>query len=496
MSERVAIGPFLLDPGGHLTRDGVAVPLGGRALAVLSVLASVEGTVTKDHLLDAAWPGVTVEEGNLTVQIAALRRLLGEEAIVTVPRVGYRLRRAPLAGAPVHGPPRLAVLPFEIIGGGPEDTYFADGLAEDLIAALGRFRQFIVVSRRAAVAAEADLPAIGVGYRLDGSLRRAGGRLRIAARLSDVITGAHLWAKAFDGGDEDVFAFQAHIAGAVAAAVAPGIEAAEIAAVRTRAANATAYDIGLRALAEIHSETESGNRRAEALLTRALAIEPDNGMNLALSAWVIEHRTTMGWSPFGPDDRARAVDYARRTLMHAQGDPRALTHAGMALVQVGREYDLGMAVLDRALEENPLNALVVLSVGVATVHCGDLARAEALMHRALALSPGDPLRHIPFCGLAHIAVLRQEFQAALAWATRSLAVNPSFDASLWMLIAAHTRLGNPLEAAAMLVRLMDMNPAVTVASIRSGQPSRLPERIEPILEALKAAGLPEGPSAS
>lgn len=500
-------GPFILDPEAGLTRDGKPVALGQRALSLLAALAEANGSVvSKSALMERVWPATLVEEGNLSVQIAALRKALGpapggSEWIVTVPRSGYRLLRHGALHESRTPPerPTLAVLPFSNLGGDAEQDYFADGVVEDIITALSRFRSFAVVARNSsfiykgrAVDVRQVARVLGVRYVLEGSVRRAGDRLRITAQLIDATSGAHLWAQSFDGDLEDVFDFQDRITESVAALVEPQIRAAEIErSRRERPGSVAAYDTYLRVLPGIVSESQAQNEAAHGILMQALRQEPDNALLLAQAAWVLEHRITMGWPPLGPDDREACVAFARRALEHAAGDPGIMAHCGIALVQVGREYDWGMAVLTAAVEANPNNLAAVITAGVANLHCGSLDEALSLFGRASRLSPRDPLAHIPLCGIAHVHMIRGDYAEALAWATRSYAVNANFDASLWMLIAAEAHLGRIDEARRHLAALLASAPRVNIASIRSGQPAKDPNRLAAVLEGLRLAGLPE-----
>jgi TolB-like protein len=315
--EQAAFGPFLLDAArGTLSRDGAPVPLGQRALAVLAALAEAAGrTVAKEELLARAWPGAIVEEGNLTVQIAALRKAMGEGQgwILTVPRVGYRLA----APAPAPGPaviPSLAVLPFANLGADPEQEWFSDGVVDDIVTALSRFRSFAVVARTSSFAYKGRATDVrqvarelGVRYVLEGSVRRAGDTLRISAQLVDGGTGAHLWAERFDGSLDEVFDFQDRITADVAFIVEPQIQMAEIErSRRERPGSIAAYDACLQAIPMINKQTVKENAAAYALLTRALAQEPNNPLLLSHAAWALGHRSAMGWPPIGPNDAAAA----------------------------------------------------------------------------------------------------------------------------------------------------------------------------------------------
>lgn len=309
-------------------------------------------------------------------------------------------------------------------------------------------------------------------------------------RLVGGADGLLLWAERFDGGLDDVFAFQDRITEQVACLIEPAISAAEIDRFRhERPKSFSLYDIYLRARSLIAEESEPANRKAYDLLVKALEIDPDNADLLMHAAWALEHRTTMGWPPIGSDDVERCLDYARRGLRHARGNARVMTHCGMALLQTGKDYIGGMRVIAAAAAANPNDLFVTCNLAVATMHCGDLDEALAVAHRALRLGSGDPDARFPMTSIAMIAIMRGDYELALVWASRSLSVNASFDATYWMLISANAHLGRMDEARRHLDRLLKIAPGVTLAGIKSGQPAMHPERIGAILEGLKLAGL-------
>jgi TolB-like protein/Flp pilus assembly protein TadD len=507
-SKPVTFGPFAFDPGrGELRRDGEPVALGHRAAALLGALLEAGGgAVGKQELLDRAWPATVVEEGNLTVQIAALRKQLGPAPdgrgwIATVPRIGYRLavpRHDPEEDAAIRRP-SLAVLPFDCPGGDTAGSWFADGVVAEIITALARFRSFGVASRNSSFAYKGmavDVRRVardlGVRYVLEGSVRRAGGRLRINMQLVDGETGTHLCAEQFEGAASDVFAFQDRITARVATLVEPAIETAEIErSRRERPRSVAVHDRYLRALSLLTDETVEANAAAFALLTDALVIEPDNAVLLAHAAWALEHRSTMGWPPIGPDDRGRCIDLARRGLRHAAGDPRLMAQCGMALVQTGKDYDGGMAIIEAAAAANPHDLFVRAISAVATLHCGDLDDAARLMEEAVRLAPHDPDTRFFLTGLAMIHVIRGEHERALTSAARSLAINAHFDATYWMLIAANAFLGRMVDARRHLEALSAIAPGVTLSRVRAGQPAKHPDRIGAVLDGLRLAGMAE-----
>src|SRR5215471_2244750 len=258
------LGPFRLDvEAAILFRGAEPIALGQRAVALLRVLVERAGIpVSKDALIGAAWPGLTVEESNLTVQISALRRVFGEEPggegwIETLPRRGYRFvgpvgtkgRGSIAASSPVSNfptdaaapglalpnQPSIAVMPFQNMSGDPEQGYFADGMVEEIITALSRFRSLFVIARNSSFAYKGrpvDVKQVGrelgVRYVLEGSVRKAASRVRIIGQLIDASTGAHLWADRFESALEDIFDLQDQITASVVGAIAPRLEQAEI----------------------------------------------------------------------------------------------------------------------------------------------------------------------------------------------------------------------------------------------------------------------------
>lgn len=502
----LAFAEYELDPARQvLRRAGAPVKIGQRALALLAALVEAGGaTVSKPVLMQRAWPGLFVEEANLTVQISALRRLLGPgpaggEWIITVPGLGYRFA-APLPAVPSRREkPSLVVLPFDHEGDDADAGYFADGVVSDLIAALSRFRSFDVISRSIAatyrgraVDSREVARELGVRYVLEGSLRRQGERLRTTAQMVDGATGAILWAERFDGSLNDIFALQDRIVDSVAMRVEPSVQISEMARFhRDRTAKATTYDIYLRALADINDESAEANVRAFALLQQALESEPDNANLLSLMAWTLEHRHTMGWPPLTEDDVGLCSQVAHRALQRAQGDAEIMGRCGIALLQAGRDYDSGVAVLRAAAAANPNSLPILAMAGAGTLHCGEVEEAEAHFRRMLDLAPLDPDNRFSLTGLAMIEIIRGDYRQALALAGHSLAINMHFDPTHWMLVAAHAHLGHIDQARQRLAIWRAMAPSVTLARIRRGQPAMKPERIGPVLEGLRLAGLAE-----
>ena len=357
-SSRSGFGPFELDSTSFsLLRDGKPVAIGQRGFRLLEALLAADGaTVSKARLLESGWHGAIVEDGNLSVQIAALRKALGvrsdgREWIITVPRTGYRLLAAPPEAAPgTTSPiPSVAVLPFQNLSGDPGQDYFADGVVEDIITALSRFRSFAVIARNSSFAyrdramdVRAVARELGVRYVLEGSVRRAGTRLRIAAQLIDAEPGTQLWGQNFEGTIEDVFDVQDRITESVVAIVEPHIRQAEIErSRRERPGSMAAYDLHLRALPKLFSVRADDNAEAVGIFRSALALEPDSGLLLIRAAFALMTRRAMGWDPLGPDDLEQVTQMTRRALSLSPDDGEVLARIRRIVGPDGKIYAHG-----------------------------------------------------------------------------------------------------------------------------------------------------------
>jgi adenylate cyclase len=499
-------GPFTLNDG-TLTRDGKPIALGQRALALLEALVAANGPADKAALIEAAWPGAIVEDGNLTVQIAALRKALGtrpdgQEWIVTVPRLGYRLVRSavPANEGPTTSPlPSVAVLPFKNLSGDSEQDYFADGIVEDIITALSRFKSFAVVASNSsfvykgrAIGVREVAEELGVRYVVEGSVRRSGGKLRVSARLVDGQSAAELWGQSFDGSLEDVFDIQDRVTDNVVAIVEPRIKRAEIErSRRKRPESLDAYDLYLQALPEVFAMRPETNQRALELLGRATALDPQFAPALAATALAYLGRITMQLAGSEETDREKSIAVAQAALAAGRDDPMVMGHAGFILLEIGLQYDEGFALLRRAAAESPNNVSVLTNLGIGCLLAGDLAEGEQLLQRAIALNPNEFGTHWQLTGIAHIRMAQRRFEEAIEAAGKSLAINSGYDATYWMLIAANAHLGRMDEARRYRERLQVLSPGVSLSRIRRGQHTADPDRIDVLIDGMRIAGLPE-----
>jgi len=466
-----------------------------------------DGVNVAARLQAYAQPGGICVSGKVLEEVRDRAELtprdLGEHYLkhVTHPVRIYTLDLSAVPGAFAAAPgllPSLAVLPFQNLGGGPEQDYFADGVVEDMITALSRFKSFAVIARNSscvykgrAIDVRQVARELGVRYVLEGGVRRAMDRLRISAQLVDGTTGAHIWADIYDGVVENVFDFQDRITESVAAMVEPQIRAAEVErSRRERPGSLDAYDLYLQALPRLYSVKAQDNAAAFGLLIKAIELAPTFAPALAGAAWALDHRSSMGWAPLSEDDRKWGYDLAQAAIANAREDAAVLAHCGMALISA-HEYERGFITIQRAVEANPNSLIALFVAGIGHLHCGSLDQAMTFFRRTLELSPADPDSHFPFTGIAHVHMCKGEFDQALGWAEKSFALNPDFDCTLWMLAAGHAHLGHLSAASRFLELLQRMTPGVSVRRIREGQPQKDPARMAAILDGLRMAGLPE-----
>jgi len=471
----ISFGRFQFDlTRRELRRDEKPVRLGSRALHILCVLASAEGrVVTKDELMAQVWQGTIVEENNLHFHISSLRRALdadgtGESWIVTVPGRGYRLlrpREPPAAtepaserSLPVADQPSLAVLPFDNLSGDPEQEYFADGMVEEIITALSRIRWLFVTARNSSFTYKGQAidvkqvgRELGVRYVLEGSVRKSGGRIRIAAQLIDAGTGAHLWADRFDGPLEDVFDLQDQVASSVAGVIEPALQAAEAARSTGRpTTDLTAYDLYLRAQAMVSSARQIPE--ALGLLEQAIARDPDYGPALAWAAqccfWLLSDYR----SEDREADRVKGTEFARQALEVAGDDPGILANAAHALAYFGEDIGAMTAVVDRALGLNPNFARGWHISGALRNWAGQPDTAIEHLESALRLSPRSRIGTSRFAmGVAHFSSRR--FDEAVPNLSRAIQEDPSFSEPYRYLTACYAHMGRLAEAREVLRRL-------------------------------------------
>ncbi|MBE1506814.1 winged helix-turn-helix domain-containing tetratricopeptide repeat protein [Rhizobium viscosum] len=487
-----------------MRRDGEAIGLGRRGIALLDALLSADGqAVSKDDLLARAWPGLIVEEANLTVQIAALRKALGKapnglEWIATVPRIGYRLPHILSSEIPLRAMrPTIAVLPFENLSSDGEYQYFADGTVEDIIVALSRFRTFAVVARNSSFAyKDRNTPirdianALGVRYILQGSVRRHGDRLRVTVQLVDADADTHLWVDRFDGELSDIFDFQDRITDAVVGLVEPEVRKAEIERARRKHPDSLdAYDLYLRALPYFRGTTTTVRAEAVRLLERAVQLDPGFATGLAYAAWAYERYETFG-SGLSETERQRCLQLAETALETGYDDPQVVAICALVFTNVGHDRQRSLAMLRDARNANPNNPTVLSLFAFLNVMAGDIETGRDTFLRALQIAPGALENYEIMVGVGIADLFKGEFEQAVEWALRSLVVNNEWLGAYWTLAAAYAHLGRVEQAQTTIAKLRAKAPLMRVHDLERHRP-RYAERYEIMIDGVRKAGLPD-----
>lgn len=466
LEQRFVFGPFTLDAErGVLLRDGRPVGVGQRAAMLLAALARANGnTVTKAELIDAAWPRAVVEESNLTVQIGALRKLLGTPAeggeyVATVARVGYRLgvpvalREQEVAPAAL---PSIAVLPLVNLSGEPQQEYFADGMTEDIIMALSRFRWFQVIGRSGSFAfkgtqagAREVARKLNVRYVLEGSVRKLPAQVRISVQLVDAASEGQLWGERYEAALTELDAVQDAIAQQVAGAVEPELLRLESAAVAVRRTpgDPTARDLVHRGTWLFHQVAQATHLQARELFRKACAVNPDFGPAHFWLARVSAGIVAYGWSATPEADLQEGVASAVRAIHSDEKDPYA--HYGLAIISVYADrIDQAIRAAQRAVELAPGFALGHLVLGMARLHSGDAQGAIAPLTRGLQLNAFDPQNFVWYNTLAYAHLFAGDAAAALRFAARAQEVRPDWPAAVETETCCHAALGHAQAARA------------------------------------------------
>jgi TolB-like protein len=404
------------------------------------------------------------------------------------------------ASLPLPDKPSLAVLPFQNMSGDPEQEYFADGMVEEITTAIARLPWLFVIARNSSftykgksVDVKQVARELGVRYVLEGSVRKAGNRVRITGQLIDTASGAHIWADRFDGMLDDIFELQDQVASSVAGAIAPKLRYAEIErASRKPTESLDAYDLYLRALTRVRHFSDESFAEAIDLLRQALAIDPFYVSAAALLSWSHNQRRIGGWGTVSTADIAEAVRLARWALDAGRDDPDTLWQSGYALYRLAGETGLAMAALDRAVALNPNAAIAWVAKGIVHAHRNQPEAAIQSLDRALRLSPFDPLGYYTTGGLALVHLSTRRFETAIEWADRALHDNPRLLFVKQTKTLALAYLDRLDEARAEVARILAMHPKQTIASFREmHEPSMVPELVDFYVAGLRLAGLPE-----
>ncbi len=402
---------------------------------------------------------------------------------------------------PIPDKPSVAVLPFQNMSGDPDQEYFADGMVEEITTALSQFHWLFVIARTSTFAykgrsidAKQVSRELGVRYLLEGSVRRAGNRVRITGQLIDASTGAHLWADRFEGSLENIFELQDQVASGVVGAIDPKLLAAEMARVRCKApADLNAYDGFLRASDQIYRWTIESHEEALRLLYQAIDLDPDFAAAYGLAAHCYCFRKSYGpWDLNREFSIAETRRLARRAIELGKDDALALCCAGYALAYVVRELEDGAAFIDQALALNPNLARAWNLSGWVRVWLGQPEIAIEHLARAMRLSPLDPTFHVMQAATASAHFFAGRYDEASSWALRALREQPNNLDVIGLLALSDALAGRLEKARAGMARLVQLSPGRRLSNISDRMPPyRRPEDRAKVLEAARKAGLPE-----
>ncbi|MCA1407224.1 winged helix-turn-helix domain-containing protein [Ensifer sp. IC3342] len=527
-------GDYVLDPERReLTLRAQVVAVGPQVFdLLLHLVRNRDRVVSKDDLLAAVWGGRIVSESTITSHINAVRKAIGDSGeeqrlVRTVARKGFRFvgeisvdeigeaRQPDGPGVVEHGSgmqkespptalvlpdkPSITVLPFHNLSGDPEQDYFADGVVEDIIAALSRMRWLFVIARNSsftykgrAVDVKEVGRELGVRYVLEGSLRKFGNKVRITGQLIDATTGAHLWGERFEGTLDDIFELQDQIAESVVGAIAPQLERAEIErAKRKPTESLDAYDYYLRGMAKLHSGTREAIEAALPLFYRAIELDPEFASAYGMTAWCHFWRKVNGWMTDRAGEISEGARLARLAVELGRDDAVALTRGGHAFAHLTGDLDGGIALLDRAKFLNPNLAPAWFLGGTLRALRGETDAAIEHLAHAVRLSPLDPEMFRMQVGMALAHFFAGRFDSASVWAEKALGNLPSLLPAAVVVAASHALIGRPEEARQAMHRLRTLDPSLSISNLRDWMPIHRPEDLARLAEGLRLAGLPE-----
>ena len=475
--------------------------------------------ISKDELIEQVWHGRIVSDSALNSRINSARKAIGESGenqrlIKTVQRRGFLFsseeaissngqdpapkeatRSEPL-NLTLPNKPSITVLPFQNLSGDPEQEYFADGVVEDIIAGLSRIKWLFVIARNSSFAYKGraiDVKQIGrelgVRYVMEGSLRKAGERVRISAQLIEAETGGHLWAEHFDRRLDDIFAVQDEITLGVVGAIEPSLRLLEAERVkRTRPENLDAYDLLLQAQAYVYTRMPEPSKQALVLLKKALALDPNYALAHAYAAECYHALFLRGG--LHEEDRTASVQNAEAAIMHGQDDALALAFAGFVIGMDKHDRPAAFAALEASLAVSPSSAHAYIQGSVILAFTGESERAIEWAEHGIRLSPLDPWRSSALMAIAIAHFHRGRYEEATAAARKSVQFSPGFSMSHMTLAACLAKLGQFEEAKSAADRVLQLQPAFRYRQQFVGG-NFDPKLAASLGEALRISGLPE-----
>jgi TolB-like protein/class 3 adenylate cyclase/tetratricopeptide (TPR) repeat protein len=393
----------------------------------------------------------------------------------------------------------IVVLPFQNLSADPEQAFIADGIVDDIIIALTRQRSLFVISRNSSFTYKGrafDVKQIGrelsVRYVLEGSVRKAGNRIRISGQLVDAATGGHLWADRFEGDLEDIFELQDRVSSSVVGALMPQVLQAEIKRASHRPTESLdAHLLVMRGFQRLYTFTRKGVDEAREFALQAIALDPDYGSPYALALTCCTMRKAAGWVDDPEAERAMTRSLADKAVAVGRDDFFALSSAGTALAMVLGELEAGAVLIDQALAIYPNGAMVRTQAGFVRAWLGEPEIAIHHLQRAMQLSPVDAtmFQMQNGMGLAHFIAGRDA--EALLWSEKALQRNPFVTPAVRIAAASAAMLGRAIDATKYIAMLAQLDPSLRVSNLHQRVPLHRPQDLARLAEGLRRAGLAE-----
>jgi TolB-like protein len=476
-----------------------------------------ERVVSKEDLINAVWNGRAVSDAALTTRLNVARSVIGDSGdeqrlIRTLQRKGFRfvgtvreMRGPGYVAAPddrgesqtsalaLPEKPSIAVLPFQNMSGDPDQDYFADGMVDEITTALSRFKFLFVIARNSSFAYKGkavDIKQVGrelgVRYVLEGSVRKAAGKVRIIGQLIDAATGTHLWADRFEGDLTDIFALQDRMTERVVSAVAPKMFQIEIGLAARRPNDLSAYDLCLRAVPHLNSGTPEGTAEALRLASRALDIDPGYGFAATLAGTCHFINASQESASDPKPEIEEGLRLLRLAVRIDENDSEALAVLGRATAMWSDDFDAAREMADRAVSSNPNAADAWVHRGWTYVIAGRPEEAIRSFERAIRVSPFDRLLASNFVGMGFAFIDLGRFDEAVAAARKALQKDEAHGGAYRCLAAALAQLGRDAEARTTATQFLEVQPDYRISkSMARGQRSQM------FLDGLRKAGFPE-----
>jgi adenylate cyclase len=481
----INLGDIIVEPDGDIYGEGVNVA------ARLEQLAEPGGLCIAGSVQEHA-------EGKVGVQFESR----GEQQVKNIARpvrvyafAGTAQKVSEPKPLPLPDKPSIAVLPFTNMSGDPEQEYFADGVVEDIITALSRVRWLFVIARNSsftykghAVDVKQVGRELGVRYVLEGSIRKAGNRLRITGQLVEAETGTHLWADRFDGALEDVFDVQDRVTENVVGAIEPKLRQAELDRTRRKPTTSlSAYDLYLRAAFLFDQQDDASE--ALQLLEQAIGLDPNFALAYALAAHFHARRIYDNQTTDREQEAAKGRQRAATALEKSSDDPEIFWRCAHALSHCGADLTYCQSLGERAIALNPNSAPALSQTAWVHIYTGRYERAIELFERAMRLSPRDAFLYSFTSGLCAALIFLERPHEAVRWGRETLALRPTYPTGMRMLASSLALSGRVDEARNIIADLLRVSPQACISNLTAAITSTPNAKV--YVEGLRRAGYPE-----